>query len=351
MPKVSIIIPVYNVEKYIRKCLDSVLNSTLEDIEVIVIDDGGRDNCPEIIDEYARKDLRIIAIHKENGGYGQACNLGIENAAGEYIAIVEPDDYIDKNMYFDLYNAAISNNASVVKSKYIENYDIGRCSFQRVMPYQNFIPPDGVFTLKDFPELLSIHPSIWSCIYKKDFLNKNKIRFLEVSGAGWTDNLFQIQTMCLAERIVFVDKAYYYWRKVYLDDSKALKDFTIPIKRTLEIHDWLVEQKINDKKFLVFLLKRELSYLKSIHKIIKFSQIPIYKDLLAEYFAIPDLRQIVMLPEISEKERKFYNLLKKNPESVIIKDKIMYFISNIVKFRFGKKNKYLYIFGLCIFRK
>jgi len=351
MPKVSIIIPVYNVEKYIRECLDSVLKSTLEDIEIIIVDDGSKDKCPEIIDEYAGKESRIIAIHKENGGYGQACNVGLERASGEYVAVLEPDDYIDKDMYSDLYESAIVNNACIVKSKYIENYDIGSYSFQRVMPYQDFIPPKGVFTLDAFPQLMNIHPSIWSCIYKRSFLNENNIRFLEVPGAGWSDNMFQVQTLCLATRIAFINNAYYYWRKLYLDDSKALKDYTIPIKRSLEIRRWLSECNPDDNKISAFLFKRELSYFKIIHKILKFSEISEYKKLLKEYFEIANIDKIINQNEISKKERKVYNLLKNFPALVIIKDKIKFFMSNLIKFRLGKRNKYLYIFGFCVFRK
>ena len=95
MPKVSVIIPVYNVEKYLRQCLDSVINQTLKDIEIICVDDGSTDNCPNILDEYAAKDARIKIIHKKNEGYGKAMNVGISHASGEYIGIVEPDDYID----------------------------------------------------------------------------------------------------------------------------------------------------------------------------------------------------------------------------------------------------------------
>ena len=102
MPKISVIIPVYNVEKYLRECLDSVINQTLADIEIILVDDGSPDNCPQICDEYALKDNRIKVIHKENGGYGSAMNVGLEKATGEYIGIVEPDDYIDSKMYEDL---------------------------------------------------------------------------------------------------------------------------------------------------------------------------------------------------------------------------------------------------------
>ena len=121
MSKVSIIVPIYGVEKFLRECVDSILNQSLKDIEIILIDDGGKDNCPQIIDEYAQKDNRIIAIHKQNGGYGQTCNVGLERATGEYVAIVEPDDYIDSKMYEDLYNIACKFNSDIVKSCFYDN--------------------------------------------------------------------------------------------------------------------------------------------------------------------------------------------------------------------------------------
>ena len=121
MPKVSVIVPIYGVENYLRECVDSILNQTLKDIEIILIDDGGKDNCPQIIDEYAQKDERIVAIHKPNGGYGQTCNVGLERATGEYVAIVEPDDYIDSKMYEDLYNIATKYNSDIVKSCFYDN--------------------------------------------------------------------------------------------------------------------------------------------------------------------------------------------------------------------------------------
>ena len=350
MPKVSVIIPVYGAEKYLEKCLDSVVSSVLEDIEIIIIDDGSKDRCPEIADRYADKDSRISVIHKDNEGYGRACNFGLDRASGEYIAIVEPDDYIDRNMYADLYESALSENADVVKSKYIENYDIGNSSFQQIMPDMEFSFPEGVFTLKEFPVLLKLHPSIWSCIYKREFLNSNGIRFPEVAGAGWADNMFQVQTLSLARRIIGVNNAYYCWRKLFLDDSKALKDFSIPLKRSIEIRRWLAENNVTDKRISAFLFKRELAYLKTTHKVLKLSEISAYKNLLYKYFQTADTDYIVQFPDIACKERSLYSLLKNFTGSVIIKDKIKFFISNIIKFRFGKKKKYLYIGEHCIFR-
>src|SRR5574344_698890 len=121
MAKVSIIIPIYDVEKYLRECLDSVISQTLTDIEIICVNDGSPDNCKAIIEEYAQKDKRIIVINKKNGGEGQACNIGLDIAKSEYIAILEPDDYIAPEMYEDLYEKAIKNNSDIVKSCFYDN--------------------------------------------------------------------------------------------------------------------------------------------------------------------------------------------------------------------------------------
>ncbi len=99
MPLFSIIIPVYNVEKYLNKCVDSVLNQTFTDFEVILVDDGSPDNCPAICDSYAEKDKRVRVIHKQNGGLICARKSGLEAARGDYIGFVDSDDWIEENMY------------------------------------------------------------------------------------------------------------------------------------------------------------------------------------------------------------------------------------------------------------
>lgn len=270
MTKVSVIIPCYNVEKYLRQCLDSVINQTLKDIEIILIDGGGKDNCPQIIDEYAAKDTRIIAIHKENGGYGQSMNIGLERATGEYIGIVEPDDYIDSKMYEDLYNIARQYDSDIVKSCFYDNLQVPQETRIKKAKWKDYIPEDRSFTIKEYSYFLSYHPSIWSCIYKKEFLNKNNIRFIEAPGAGWTDNPFQVQTMCLAEKINYTSNAYYYWRRLNANASDDLKDYRIPFERCNEIHNWLKENNINDENILAHIYKKELAYINIVlgmHKI------------------------------------------------------------------------------------
>ena len=113
-PKVSIVVPVYKVEEYIDRCLDSLLNQTLKDIEIILVDDGSPDNCPKICDEYAQKDARVRVVHKQNEGLGYARNSGMEVAVGEYIAFVDSDDFVDIRMFEELYDVARGNDSDVV---------------------------------------------------------------------------------------------------------------------------------------------------------------------------------------------------------------------------------------------
>ena len=116
MPKVSVVIPVYNVEKYLRQCMDSVVNQTLREMEIIAVDDGSTDSSGAILDEYAAADPRVKVIHKANGGYGIGMNTGFDAATGEYIGIVESDDYADPEMFETLYNRAKLYDLDVVKS-------------------------------------------------------------------------------------------------------------------------------------------------------------------------------------------------------------------------------------------
>ncbi len=123
MCKVSILVPVYNVEAYLPKCLDSLIGQTLREIEIICIDDGSTDRSGEILDEYAEKDKRIRVVHQDNGGYGKAMNAGLHFAQGEYIGVVESDDFAAPEMFSQLYKAAVQNRAQIVKSNYYRYWD------------------------------------------------------------------------------------------------------------------------------------------------------------------------------------------------------------------------------------
>lgn len=188
MPKVSVIMPTYNVEKYFRQCIESVINQTLVDIEIIPVDDGSPDNCGKIMDEYAAKDSRIKPIHQENGGYGKAVNAGIEAATGEYIGIVETDDFIEADMYEKLYNQAKKYDVDVCKCDFM--YYFGDNYYRAHNNLCKVALEDDVFTLKTNPMIMQYHVSIWSAIYKREYLNKNSIRVIETKSASYQDMPF-----------------------------------------------------------------------------------------------------------------------------------------------------------------
>ncbi|MBE6462774.1 MAG: glycosyltransferase [Alphaproteobacteria bacterium] len=210
-PKVSIVVPIYGVEKYLHQCVDSILAQTLKDIEIILVDNGSKDKCPEIVDEYAKKDSRIVAIHKPNGGYGSAINKGLDIAKGEYVGIVESDDYIDSDMYEKLYNRAINTKADMVKGNFDYVSDKTGARRKETILMQLFEEQKGVFTLADCPKMIYIFASIWSAIYKKDWLNKHRIRVVE-DIKPYEDIPFFTETISKADKIVFEPGAKYNYR-------------------------------------------------------------------------------------------------------------------------------------------
>lgn len=210
MIKVSILIPIYGVEKYLPHCVISVLSQTLKDIEIILIDDGSKDNSSKICDEFAKKDKRIKVIHKKNSGYGDSLNHGIKLAKGKYIAIVDADDWIEPNMYHTLYDISEKNKLDIVKGDFYRYSEITRQDSK-----ENYISDEiseKMITVTSYPILLE-KPSIWAGIYNKDFLIKNKISFLTTPGASYQDTSFHIKTLLMAQKVMFINKAFYHYRQ------------------------------------------------------------------------------------------------------------------------------------------
>lgn len=265
--KVSVIVPIYNVEKYLEQCLDSIVSQTLRVIEIICINDGSKDSSKQILDKYQSKDSRIIVVNKANAGYGAACNTGLRLAKGEYISIIEPDDFIEEKMYEEMYNLAVENDTDIVKSSFYEykdnQYESGE-SIVKINWSEQYNMPDTVFKVTECSQLLYFHPSIWSCLYKRQFLNSHDIHFVEAKGAGWVDNPFQVETLCRAERILYTDNAYYYYRLTNPTSSSNIVNISNPFDRSDEVHEFLEKNNIKDKNILAHLYKREFSYIDTV---------------------------------------------------------------------------------------
>lgn len=208
MFKVSIIIPVYNVEQYLEKCLDSVVNQTLQNIEIICINDGSTDKCLDILDKYASNDNRIVVISQENRGQGIARNRGIELAQGEYIQFIDPDDWIELNTTELLYNYSKKYNADYTEflfDRYLE--DKNDFYVPQPSPYKENI----LYSNKNFEQNALEMPLLtWNKFFKREFLIKNNIRY-DDSKLG-EDHIVTIKARILAQRIVFFNQALYHYR-------------------------------------------------------------------------------------------------------------------------------------------
>lgn len=213
--KVSIVVPIYNVEKYLRECVDSILAQSLKEIEVILIDDGSPDNCGKIVDEYAKQDKRVVAVHQKNSGYSVAVNKGIRMAKGEYIGIIESDDWIEPDMYEKLYASAKENDTDVTKGLFYY-YNPTLSGAKQNVVYTNpsgidlRFAPNRAFKLTEWPKLIGFHASIWSSIYRADFIKK--IEIPETAGASYQDFPFMCSFLTKAKRITVVKKAFVHWR-------------------------------------------------------------------------------------------------------------------------------------------
>jgi len=220
---VSVIVPIYNVEKYLRQCLDSIVGQTLSNLEIILINDGSKDGSLEIINEYAKKDNRIKVINKENEGYGKTINRGIEAASSEYIGIVESDDWIEPDMFEILYGIAKQHNVDVVKSKFIlfDNQTLKEWYPSPWIPQQD---EEQIINPIKNPAIFYVQPSIWSAIYRREFLNKNNIRFLETPGASFQDTSFNFKVWAMAETVYITPKPMVHYRLGLSEQSAKNKD-------------------------------------------------------------------------------------------------------------------------------
>ena len=247
--KVSVIVPVYNVEEYLPKCLDSLINQTLKDIEIIVVNDGSPDNSQKIIDEYRKKDKRIISIVKENGGLGSARNVGLEKAKGEYIVYVDSDDWIELDMLEQMYNQGIDENADIVICGYKSVYP----TREEIYSISSNIISD---TLENKNSKIFNTVSVWCKIYKRDFLIKTKIKFVE-DKVWYEDFAYTVKLLSQTKKISFVNKPFYNYlirENSIMNNSKLLKNLDIILAFDDAIN-YLKENKIYDEFY------SELQYL------------------------------------------------------------------------------------------
>ena len=200
MPKISVIIPVYNVEKYLARCLDSVIAQTFSDIEIICINDGSTDNSAEILSEYAKKDKRIKIITQENSGLSIARNVGLEHISGQYVCFIDSDDWVDKNYLEVLFNLLSISGADIAMAGMrLVN---GDCTSDNTTP--NMVASDLGTKLNNFP-----NGSVCDKLFKTELFKANAIRF--PCGRYYEDNIILLKLALLSSAVAFTNSVSYYY--------------------------------------------------------------------------------------------------------------------------------------------
>lgn len=265
-PKISVLMPSYNVAKYIRECIESVVSQTLSEIEILCIDAGSTDGTLEIIREFEKNDDRISVVCSEKKSYGYQMNLGIRLAKGEYIGIVETDDYIDRNMFGVLWNAACTHHADVIKGLPYERYEYdGGYSIELLGDYLLSDKKTGILISPDKdPSVHVWDGNIWNGIYRREFLNDHNIAFNETNGAAFQDIGF-FQTVLNEADSVFYLRNHIYHYRVVRPGSSTWNPFCLQF--TYQEYRVLLGEKRIKKTHLPFFYERmALSFLYEIEK-------------------------------------------------------------------------------------
>lgn len=261
--KLSVIVPVYNTSNYLKKCLNSLINQTLDDIEIIVVNDGSTDDSEEIIKKYESEyEDKIIFINKKNGGQGSARNIGLKRATGEYIGFVDSDDFIDKNMYKDMYDVAIKNDSDIVICALNDYYEKNKEKEEVHLKLREDVSINEA--------IVNSIPSVVNKIYKRDLIINDELVFNE--NIWYEDFPYSIELVVNSNKINYIDKCYYYYFhrvKSTMHNENIEKNLDI-LKAFDILVQYLKEKNMYDKYIneVNHLALREI-YIATINRIIR----------------------------------------------------------------------------------
>ena len=277
-PLVSIIIPIYKVEQYLRCCLDSVINQTYTNLEIILVDDGSPDNCPQICDEYAAKDSRIITIHKENGGLSDARNAGLAICKGEYIFFIDSDDFVTKNCIETFLIEARKKDYDVIMAQhtatYTENDEAKQTISEEISTNLQIVK---AFSKNAFT------PCAWNKLYKANFIKSNHLSFFK--GILFEDQLWslhwitQASNICLIPHVTYIyntrttsimnsckkdmTQSLISWKTILNEYNKNLSNSNLPPQLAYNILIQKIEEALNIAKKNFFLFRNFYNQIQS----------------------------------------------------------------------------------------
>lgn len=313
MPKVSVIVPIYNVEKYLEKCINSLLSQTLEDIQIILVNDGSKDNSGNIAKEYEQNNKdRVIYVEKENGGLSDARNYGLKYATGDFIAFLDSDDYIEKNAYEEMYNKAIEENADYVE-----------CDF--IWEFPNKIRVDKQYPYKNKKEMLSfVRVVAWNKLIKRQLITDNNLEFPK--GLRYEDVEFTYKLIPFINKFTYVDKPFIHY--VQREGSIA----NVQNERTAEIFtvlDNVIEFYKNNNIYEKYRDELEYNYARyllcsSLKRMCKIKDKTIREKLLTESWErlnlnFPNWKENVILKTVNIGKNKYMRTVNKSTYKIYSK--------------------------------
>lgn len=245
---ISIIVPIYKVEKYLDRCINSILNQTFKDFELILVDDGSPDRCGDICEKYAKKDKRIKVIHKENGGLSDARNAGLDIATGKFIGFIDSDDFIHKDMYMVLYDAIIKSKSDIsqCKFKYFSKEDELNKNIINDRKYEIY---NNINAIEEIIDNKNLNTNVWNKLYKRELFND--IRFPK--GKIHEDEFVTYKVFYRAKTVSYVNKELYYY---FSNDTGIMKNLNINSK-----FDWI--EAIEERNEFLLSIKEKSLFNKS----------------------------------------------------------------------------------------
>lgn len=338
MPKFSVIVPIYNVEKYLKKCIDSILTQSFSDFELILVDDGSPDNCPEICDEYAKTDERIKVVHKKNGGLSSARNAGLLQVQGEYIWFVDSDDCV-RNDALEVIEKYTVTGADIINFGWVGYNEGGEPDFDslkmRFSYFKGLADKKDICTLATRACSTRLLSYVWRNVYRTAFVKENGLSF-EENLCYAEDSAFNMEAFLQAEKIYFAQEFLYaYCQRANSISKNREKKFDLAVLGHFSLYD-----KLRDECYEKYCSCRDDEY---------------YKD--AGTFVIKTLYIYALLNRLYQSDsRNNYGLFKKISESEMIRKAFSRFDLNEHKSKsldwwmlYFVKNK-LYFLGFLIYR-
>ena len=305
---ISIIVPIYNVEKYLDRCIESIINQTYKNLEIILVDDGSPDNCPKMCEDWAKKDKRIKVIHKENGGISEARNVGINNATGDYIAFVDSDDFIDKEMYEKLLQNLIRTNSDISICSMIYYYENDQIKELKNNDASFFIYDDIKKYDNLFNENVFSFIVVWNKLYKKEIFKELRFPKDKIN----EDAFIAHQLLNLSHKIVYTKEKLYYY--VQHENSIMHQEFNIKKLDELEAYKnqmlFFQKEKFQNTQYPKLSLQKYMNYI-----IIFYCRLRYYNK---------NNQYQTQIDNLQDEYKKYYKeIMKKN---ISYKQKIRYII-------------------------